>query len=75
MTRQNADDKGRTYLTEGRLVLVRVDGDRIEAYCRGQGASYRLGHDSGGWWCECSARGRCSHLVALMLVTDRRATR
>ena len=69
MPRENAQDKGRRYLAEGRLVVEHVAGDSIKARCRGGGAVYALGLERGEWWCNCPALGRCSHLVALMLVT------
>ncbi len=67
---ENAVEKGRRYLTEGRLVVRLVDEGAgvVEADCRGGGAVYRLGHRDGRWVCSCAARGRCSHLVALQLV-------
>jgi len=55
--------------------VLRVDGLTVEARCRGVGEVYSLGHNGGGWWCECPARGRCAHLEALMLVTVRRRVR
>lgn len=71
MPRENAEAKGRRYLTEGRL-LVRFAGPQgIRAICRGNGEFYRVGYERGGWWCTCPAKGRCSHLIALMLVTVR----
>ena len=74
--RENASVKGRRLLTEGRLIVERVDGDRIVASCRGDsGAVYALGYDPARqeWRCTCPARGYCSHLVALQLVTVRGA--
>lgn len=56
-TRETVDEKGRRYLTEGRL-----------ARCRGRGAEYALGLGVDGWYCGCPARGRCCHRVALELV-------
>jgi hypothetical protein len=70
--RENAREKARRYLGEGRLVVRSVDAAQIDATCRGGGETYRLGHDAaGGWWCSCEARGTCSHLHALQLVTNR----
>jgi len=68
--RESAETKGRRYLTEGRLTIEVVDGSKIVASCRGGGELYRLGFDpkSRTWRCTCWARGRCAHLVALMLV-------
>jgi uncharacterized Zn finger protein len=73
---ENAADKGRRYLTEARLTVERVERDLVVASCRGDsGETYRLGFDPARqeWRCTCPARGRCSHLVALMLVVRREA--
>jgi uncharacterized Zn finger protein len=67
--REGAEARGRRYLTEGRLVVERVVAGEVYARCRGSGAVYALGFDERGWWCSCPARGRCSHVVALQLVT------
>lgn len=74
MVAENVDVKGRRLLTEGRLLVVRTgDGSgAVVATCRGDsGAVYDLGFDPKAreWRCTCEARGRCSHLVALQLVT------
>jgi uncharacterized Zn finger protein len=74
IVREAAADKGRRLLAEGRLTVKQVNGDGIAASCRGDsGAVYLLGYDPGAqeWRCTCPARGRCSHLVALQLVTVR----
>jgi len=70
--RESFDVKGRRYLVEGRLDVRHVVGDVVVAQCRGDSAEiYRLGYGPGGWWCDCPAKGRCSHLQALMLVVLR----
>lgn len=69
MPRENADSKGRRYVAEGRLVIERIDRTTIAASCRGSGEIYQLGYRPGEWWCACPSLGRCSHLVALQLVT------
>ncbi len=73
MPREGVEAKGRRLLAEGRLVLDLVDRevDVVRATCRGSGALHRLGYElrRGGWYCDCAARSRCSHLVALELVT------
>lgn len=71
MPREGAEQKGRRYLAEGRLVIHAVGHHRIDAVCRGGGELYRVGYRRGGWSCDCPALGRCSHLVALMLVCVR----
>lgn len=67
--RENAACKGRRYLLEGRLIVTAVDAMGIEASCRGAGEVHQLGYRRGRWWCSCPARGTCSHLTALQLVT------
>lgn len=73
--RESANDKGRRLLVEGRLLVRRVDLDLglIIAECRGDsGEVYYLGRDptNGQWRCTCrEMKGKCSHLVALHLVT------
>ena len=75
---ESADVKARRLLSEARLV-VRVVGDTsraglIVAECRGDsGEIYTLGYDprKQEWRCSCPAHGRCSHLIALQLVTVR----
>lgn len=71
MPRECAAVKGRRYLAEGRLRVESLDRVSVLASCRGMGETYRLGYRRGGWWCECPAASRCSHLTALMLVVDR----
>lgn len=68
-SRESAATKARRYLAEGRLIVRRLDENTAQAECRGDGAIYRLGFDKGAWLCSCEAKGRCSHLIALGLVT------
>lgn len=71
MTRESADAKARRYLTEGRLTVQRVDERGVKASCRGSGHTYTVGHQLGGWSCDCEARTvRCAHLLALQLVVS-----
>ena len=68
--RETAAAKSARYVLEGRLLIVEVDGDRIGALCRGDGALYNVGYEAGEWRCDCLARSRqCAHLRALRLVT------
>jgi len=70
--REAAYDKGRRYLTEGRLLLRAVSEHHIAAVCRGDsGEIHTLAVDHRGWSCSCLAVRDCSHLVALRLVTIR----
>lgn len=81
MSRLDAAAKARVYLSEGRLVVRALDeyAGTCLADCRGDAAIYGLGRDeSGTWFCDCPARGRCCHLHALGLVValePRTATR
>lgn len=76
--RENREEKGRRLLGEGRLTVkgIVTEGTRprglIMAECRGDsGEVYNLGYDpvKQQWRCTCVAKGKCSHLVALQLVT------
>ncbi len=69
MSRETATAKGRRYVAEGRLIVRELDENSAVADCRGDGAVYSLGYDQRGWFCSCAAKGRCSHLYALGLVT------
>lgn len=65
----------RWYLTNGRLLVRETGAGRVTATCRGSRATYGLGFSpSRGWWCDCTARGDCAHLIALYLVTRRPAS-
>lgn len=67
--RESASTKARRYLTEGRLIVRHVEGSNVRAVCRGDGTLYRLGFSAEhGWACDCPARRRCAHLMALGLV-------
>jgi uncharacterized Zn finger protein len=77
--KENVEQKARRLLAEGRLLIERVyrDNGLIVATCRGDsGAVYDLGYDpaKGEWRCTCQAKGRCSHVAALQLVTVRPVT-
>jgi hypothetical protein len=63
--------KARRYVSEGRLIVRQLDeeGGTAGADCRGDGQIHSLGYDDRGWWCSCAAKGRCSHLLALGLVS------
>lgn len=69
---ENARAKAHRLLAEGRLTVRTVSPRYIHAECRGDSAEvYSLGYDvrRQQWRCSCDARGKCSHLVALQLVT------
>lgn len=72
MPRESAFVKGRRLLTEGRVIVRLADARNIRAMVRGDsGEWYWTTYQRGGWACTCPALGRCSHLVALQLVTVR----
>jgi uncharacterized membrane protein len=70
--RENTVDKAKRLLLTGRLRVTKVDGNVIEAICRGDsGEIYWLAHDPNDvpfWSCSCPARKDCSHLRALWAV-------
>jgi uncharacterized Zn finger protein len=71
VTRETIDAKAARYLREGRLTVLRRDGDLVVAECVGTDRVYTLGHGPdrpGVWSCSCPATGCCAHTVALMLV-------
>ena len=72
--RETIDAKARRYLAEGRVTVEYADSGTVRASCRGSVAVYRVGFGGGVWRCDCPARGRCAHLVAVGLVATRRAT-
>ena len=67
--RESADDKARRYLTEGRVIITSVAGEHIRATCRGDGEIHRVEIHGDDRQCTCLARGRCSHIAAVNLVT------
>jgi uncharacterized Zn finger protein len=72
MTRETIAAKGRRLLAGGCLTVIRVEGDVADAVVQGDTGEHRVGHDPAhGWHCSCPARGRCSHVAALKLVTVR----
>ena len=69
MSRINAFDRGARLVSEGRLLIERVDGNAIDATCRGDtGEIHRLGYRRGSWHCSCPALTQCAHLHALWRV-------
>lgn len=70
--RESTHDKGRRYLTEGRLTVRQVSRAGVIAFVRGDsGLVYHAEWSPDlDWSCNCPARtDRCAHLVALRLVT------
>lgn len=60
--------KAARLLTSGSVSIVhRVDRDVI-ATVLGDTGRYEVVRRRGGWHCDCASYGRCSHLVAVLLV-------
>lgn len=66
--RENAASKGRRYLTEGRVVITRLNTGSVDAVVRGDGTHHAVAWRPHLWTCTCEARGTCSHLLAVRLV-------
>lgn len=76
---ESTEKKAHRALSEGRLTVEKIlPNGLIVAVCKGfsDGEVYNLGFDprgKGSWRCTCSASAdfhrRCSHLIALQLVT------
>lgn len=74
LTRENAATKARRLLAEGRIrIRAASESERfVAAEVRGDSSAiYSAGYeaDAGGWWCSCPAKGVCSHILALQLIT------
>jgi len=72
MTRESAQDKACRIVSEGRVTVTHVNGEAITARVRGDAAEHLVTHDRHtGWRCTCptTARTRCSHKLAVGLVT------
>jgi uncharacterized Zn finger protein len=66
---EDAAMKARRLLAEGRLILRIISDDLIRANVRGDSAKvYAVRWTPSGWSCPCEAVGRCSHIMATMLV-------
>jgi uncharacterized Zn finger protein len=65
MTRETIDEKARRYLKGGRVTIEYADADTVRASARGSDAVYFVGYSGGVSRCDCPARGRCAHLVAV----------
>ena len=67
--RENARSKAARLLTEGRVVIDIARDRYVRAYVRGDsGTFYEVVHDKGTWSCPCPS-SRCSHVLAVQLVT------
>lgn len=66
MLRERQAEKAERLLVEGRVSILRVTDDEIQAVVRGDHGSYYVAwHDGGLWTCSCPANGLCSHARAV----------
>jgi uncharacterized Zn finger protein len=71
MFKENAQTKSLRYLVEGRVILRFVDDAQVRARVRGREV-YDVEWVAGsGWSCNCPARGRCAHRLAVAHVVAR----
>lgn len=70
MTVEDVYAKARRLLSEGQVRVHRIDETAVVARVDGDTGSYRVVWDRSGASCWCAARGRCSHIEAIRLVTD-----
>jgi hypothetical protein len=57
MARESVEARAVRLLAEGRVRVVLVDGERIEARVRGSEADHSVGYQRGGWWCHTGSGG------------------
>jgi len=71
MPRETLDEKAVRYVSTGRIKLVRVEGDNIDATVSGDASkTYVVTHRPSGWRCSCIATVlRCSHVAGVAMVT------
>lgn len=74
MTRESVIEKAKRLLTEGRVTVVSAGDGFARAVVRGDGALYEVVDDARGRHCPCAARGLCSHLRAVGMVTAPRSS-
>lgn len=82
MPRETAEQKAVRLIADGHLKVEKVLARLVVATCEGDAAIYHLGFDprarngAGEWRCTCpELKGKCSHLIALRLVTERKPER
>lgn len=67
--KENAATKSRRLLIESRVLIRRVDDRGVLAAVRGDSGAIRtVVYEGGHWSCDCEARGRCSHVLAVAAV-------
>ena len=75
-TREYPADRGRRLAAEGRVHLLEITDERIEAIVNGT-VSHRHVRwiDRAGWTCTCPSRRRCSHVHAVIAATGHHDSR
>lgn len=68
MPRETRDQKALRLLSEHRVRFLQADGRSAVADVRGDTGDYLLTYADGRWQCPCAAYGRCSHIIAAMIV-------
>lgn len=67
--KENAATKSKRLLVESRVGIRRVDAQGVLASVRGDSGCIRtVVYEDGHWSCDCIARGRCSHILAVQAV-------
>lgn len=69
--RENAITKSLRLLVDGRVAISYVGPNGVKAGVRGDSGHIRnvvFDRRSDQWSCGCSARGRCSHIMAVLTV-------
>jgi uncharacterized Zn finger protein len=66
-----AADKARALLADGHVQILSADESHVAARVRGSTGIYDTAWYFGQWTCTCAAYGRCSHELAVELVTLR----
>lgn len=55
-------------LTSGRVTVVEADARQMHVVVDGDTGTYEVVRRRGGWSCSCPCWGRCSHLMASLLI-------
>jgi hypothetical protein len=67
--RENSAEKARKWIRQGAVAIVRVDRGYVLGAVRDPAGVRTVKMVAGFWSCTCEARGPCSHVKAVQLVT------
>lgn len=73
--RQSFADKVTRLLISGAVTVVHAGPGTVTATVEGDTGTWVVRYRRGGWRCPCPACGRCTHLTAVMAMTDPYADR